>query len=350
MRKTVLLLTITILAVLLVPVQAQDDSQTVTAEFIYHEANPVLQRGAEGEWDSGYAAIGHVVYADDLFHMLYVGSERGLNVGRPGAIGYAFSEDGVNWTKHPDNPVLELPDGMGPRVRGVAAFAVFVDGDTWTIYLTPRTTTSVLSAGQELWRASATAPTGPWTLDEEPLLVMEDRHWDDPFVPNSVVQTEAGFVLYYTGCRAYILDVGPCAVGRATAPDGMVWTRYDDPATTDPGSEYSDPVFVAGLEWDEWVYSPSVLFNDGHWELFFEGGAGNTAVAIGYATSEDGIHWTRLGGAQDGRILTEYGDGYRPAGPSVVVVDDTYYVYFSISAIDDFNFEIGLATGTIKHD
>jgi beta-1,2-mannobiose phosphorylase / 1,2-beta-oligomannan phosphorylase len=53
--------------------------------------------------------------------MWYSGGEKF----EPNAIGYATSPDGLNWTKHPDNPIFR-PDPSNPweqeRVTGCQVF------------------------------------------------------------------------------------------------------------------------------------------------------------------------------------------------------------------------------------
>jgi beta-fructofuranosidase len=65
-----------------------------------------LHPGSAGSWDDLATWTGSVVEHAGRWHMLYTGinsSERGL-IQR---IGLATSDDLINWTKHPANPVLE---------------------------------------------------------------------------------------------------------------------------------------------------------------------------------------------------------------------------------------------------
>jgi hypothetical protein len=78
---------------------------------------PVLDVGTDpGSFDR--RAIGHpkVVFDDDpdLYHMWYAGVDRDYQY----RIGYAWSTDGIEWTKHRYNPVLERPvyEVDGPNV------------------------------------------------------------------------------------------------------------------------------------------------------------------------------------------------------------------------------------------
>lgn len=67
-----------------------------------HPNNPVLDAGAPGEWDSGGVALPCVIFDGTKYRMWYMGSFIG---GFPD-VGYAVSLDGINWTKHYQNPIL----------------------------------------------------------------------------------------------------------------------------------------------------------------------------------------------------------------------------------------------------
>jgi hypothetical protein len=70
------------------------------------DSQPALQPGASGSWDSDDVSPSYVL-RDDRWYLFYVGdhdfeNDRG---------GWAWSADGLNWTRQPDNPIL--PPGPG---------------------------------------------------------------------------------------------------------------------------------------------------------------------------------------------------------------------------------------------
>lgn len=66
-------------------------------------ANPVLARGAAGDWDDGVAAATGLFVRDGTYYLLYTGQR----IGSPTpAMGLATSSDGVTWTKYAGNPVM----------------------------------------------------------------------------------------------------------------------------------------------------------------------------------------------------------------------------------------------------
>ena len=266
----------------------QTQSFSLTAiPYIPYENNPVLELGSGGAWDSQSIVAPSVVYVDGTFYLFYLGS----GPGNMGAIGYASSTDGVNFTKYAGNPIL-AGDGSGFDADYAGYPAVWVDDGTWTIYYT-----GWASGGQtEIGRATALAPYGPWSRNYNPVLSPGSYwEWDGAQIySDNVVRTDSGYALYYTG------DSYPAAryyIGMATSPDGLVWTKYNDPGTPNAPYAESDPVLSPGLPdtWDyRWILRSSVRQTAGGWEMLY-GGFDPLLLssAIGYATSPDGIHWTK---------------------------------------------------------
>lgn len=72
--------------------------------------SPILTKGASGTWEDRYIADAKVIRVSATdWRMIYRGVNASTNVAQ---VGYATSPDGLNWTKHPGNPVL------GPAASG----------------------------------------------------------------------------------------------------------------------------------------------------------------------------------------------------------------------------------------
>src|SRR5436309_2294248 len=85
----------------------------------------------------------------------------------------------------------------------------------------------------------------------------------------------------------------------------------------------ANPVLGPGAGWEsDWVDSPSVLFESGVYKMWYQGCVG-TLCGIGYATSSDGIGWTRFPGNP---VLAPDAAGWdQTLGGPVVVHDGTLY-------------------------
>lgn len=75
---------------------------TVNLNNYKHPANPILTAGAKNEWDSaGIERVAVIRLRADDWRLWYACT------GQRQCIGLATSKDGINWAKHPGNPVLE---------------------------------------------------------------------------------------------------------------------------------------------------------------------------------------------------------------------------------------------------
>jgi predicted GH43/DUF377 family glycosyl hydrolase len=81
------------------------------------------------------------------------------------------------------------------------------------------------------------------------------------------------------------------SIGLATSKDGLTWSKQNN----------GDPVFEHGPQgtFDATKADhPAVLHFDGKFHMWYTAGDRNSRYAIGYATSPDGIHWTRENNAR----------------------------------------------------
>lgn len=182
----------------------------------------------------------------------------------------ADSTDGVNWVN--DQALTE--DAAYPLVSGVA-------GTDWK-----RGTYGPVAM---LYNASA-ANTG-----------------GDPF--------DYTFSMYYDATTG-----GMEVIGLAYSADGKNWTRYGN----DPVLDHGDPG-----DWDSDYVTNGTVIPDlgGEWHMWYSGSgpAGGGNEGVGYATSPDGINWTRDG---DNPIISIYdGVAWRDARtytPSVLYSADKF--------------------------
>jgi predicted GH43/DUF377 family glycosyl hydrolase len=111
----------------------------------------------------------------------------------------------------------------------------------------------------------------------------------------------------------------------ATSTDGISWTRYAGNPVMSPSAAWE-----GGANNTEGESSPtSVLREQGLFKLWYHGYANGTRQ-IGYATSPDGITWTKFAGNP---VVTPGASGawdeQSVCEPNVVHVGDTYYMYYS---------------------
>ena len=114
--------------------QKYDDPETT--DTLFAESDPILEPGAEGEWDERGVERPRVLQTLDGWVMLYR-SPGGS--GEPIQMGLATSEDGLSWEKFSDSPAIvpsDFPDG-----RTTFLFSFLYENDTYYVYCEAETTT-----------------------------------------------------------------------------------------------------------------------------------------------------------------------------------------------------------------
>jgi predicted GH43/DUF377 family glycosyl hydrolase len=322
-----------------------------SATLVGSSASSAISTGASvefsyralSEWDlllpSGlYYDTGPVVYHGGRFHMFYNCQYEWPP--QEVSIMYAVSDDGVTWERVSQGSIVAERD-IPYRVSYILAGSAFVENDgTWVLYFCSQ------SAPVLIGRATAPSPEGPWTVDPEPVLVPSAKGWDSYSVRRpDVVRVADGYRMYYLG-----IGQAGSMVGMASSSDGIHWTRYNDPDTTDPLYAESDPVFAlggggtGGLE----LRYPRVLPAADGWLLFYWTSTPGWPQAdkfaptngqIRLASSRDGVHWTS---AQEDPVLTPEdigGDVSAIYTPCIVVEGDTYYMFLEKEIpLDDYNY------------
>lgn len=112
-----------------------------------HENNPVLSTG-QNAWDSVFAQDPHVIKENGMYYMWYGGN----NVDSYGQkVGYAWSSDGINWTKYEANPVLTNGD-PGEWDANTASFpSVLNDNGVYKMWYTGKDVDPIPSSLDYYW-------------------------------------------------------------------------------------------------------------------------------------------------------------------------------------------------------
>ncbi len=323
------------------PTETPRPEPTATPQPIsYTNHGLVLPLGEAGDFDDAAIYIPQVIHRDGRFHMFYSGFPNRNYT--DGAIGYATSLDGFTWTKHEANPIVT---GTQERPKAQSAAVAFID-DEWVMILDMASNTAIASG--DMFRATAPSPAGPWTINPEPILSSPPfGAWNRSTTPNSLIQTESGFFLYYNGWGSAGVQLG-----LATSTDGLSWQYYDDSETADSPFAESDPILTSdpNLLWENSGIAPyQVRWTGQQFELFYVGFTTDPLNTIrlpenaklGYAHSPDGFQWTK----HDANPLINTNEDIWPAF-GVAQIDDTYYIYYDINGGLE---GIGLITATFNN-
>ena len=218
------------------------------------------------------------------------------------SVGTVFAQDAAKkWVKYENNPVLggELgtcfdvtllqEDGVFKmwfswRPKKSIAYVESVDGITWT---EPKIVLSPCSTG-----------------------------WEDNINRCSVLRRGDVYYMWYTGQtndRSWI--------GFATSPDGIVWTRrFDKPVVSSEEDWEKVAVMCPDVTWDE---------EDGLYKMRYSAGEQYEPNAIGLATSPDGLNWTKY---ENNPIFTpdksNRWEQHKVTAAQFIKLDGWYYVFY----------------------
>ena len=310
-----------LLAALIVLLPIRTSSQTV---WFKYAGNPVMDVGVE--WESRAAAVTRVMFEDSLFKMWYIGYD-----GTAGFLhmvtGYATSRDGITWTKQGTQPALSygpsLWDGSvasdGYVVRTSTGYNMWYFGQQGSI----RRIGYARSPDGILWTKYPNNPL----LDVGPPGTWDERALIYPCVlgPDSV----GGYKMWFYGFDG---TFGlPQRIGYATAVNESTWTKYAN-----------NPVLTVGQSgsWDGvHVGYPRVMFEDGLYKMWY---SGSTFQSVGYATSPDGINWTKWpeNPVFSGGPIGSW-DAVRVHAGDVIPRGGVYWMWYW--GFDGSNFRTGLA-------
>lgn len=188
---------------------------------------PVFE-SAPGRWDALIRERGWVMKVDGLYRMWYTGynpDRQPLTM----KLGYATSEDGIHWKRHPDNPIFDdvwVEDMMVVRHDGT--FFMFAEGAN--------------DQAQLLKSQSGLRWERVGTLDVR--LANGEKIPEGPYgTPTAWVENEVWYLFYERR------DQG---IWLATSKNMKVWTNISDDPVLKPGPAAYDKLMIAMNQIVKW--------------------------------------------------------------------------------------------------
>jgi len=232
-----------------------------------YPGNPILSHGDQGEWDQAKAYQPQVIFDNGKYYMWFVG-ERYT---RQGQLGLAFSNDGLNWIKHENNPVLR-PNDPDAWEEWILDFCVIKLNTTYYLYYAGQRSDLPLS-----YRIGLAVSNDGINWERHPEPILKEGvvgTWDDWTLGEmGVIHKDNHFHMWYTG-GSYETP-SPLCIGYAWSSDGIEWTKH-------PGN----PVLKSDSSgWDkQYVIDPIVYYLGSSYNMLYTGSDYNN-FRIGYASS-----------------------------------------------------------------
>lgn len=270
--------------------------------FKPYENNPVFSGTKSDTWDDKIRERGYILHEEGIFKMWYSGYNGGSE--DPKYLGYATSTDGINWSRHSNNPVFDAKwtedmfvikdDGtyymFAEGENDVAHFLTSPDGINWT---EQGDLTIITTRGDTL-----SAPYGT------PVIWIENGQW----------------YLFY--------ERNDDAIWLAKSDDKLTWTNVQDEPVLRPGPDEYDFGAVAANQ--------IIKYKDRYY-MYYHGNAIPLGVKTekrsiwtsNVAVSEDLINWEKypgnpiVEGDHSSPILVYYRDQYL-----LYTMHDIVWLYF----------------------
>jgi predicted GH43/DUF377 family glycosyl hydrolase/predicted esterase len=297
-----------------------------TAEFsnLSHvTVSPVLYVGELDSWDNWAVSEPSVIMDRDTLKMWYIGWEEGW--GLPTQVGHAWSLDGIRWSRYADNPILSADlQWEGIRINRVS---VIKDENTYRMWYSagdrsgfPNNIGYAWSEDGIIWTKYSDPVLTPGNIEE----------WDYFNISvGTVIKEEAMFKMWYhggtwmTGMQiGYATSIDGINWIKHNSPE------TDSPPYHVSDPVMTSGLFPE--EWDfHSVWFPIVLSSQQGYEMWYSGSTLGSVGFLHYATSSDGISWFKSESNPVLSHPPEWGDRSGYIGGSVLKYEDEYHLWYS---------------------
>jgi hypothetical protein len=262
-------------------------------EWVEVAGNPALIPGSCLSWRCGGVSDPAIARMPDGSLKIWftaIGIElswTGLKSVGP-VVGTAMSDTSLSKVEvSPESAIISVgTEGAWDRYVETPTVRRSTTGSGWTMWYAgyaARGEAADPFIGIALGQAVSSDPEGKaWQRSAAPIYRASAGAWDGRLVtgPTVVRGPDGIWRLYYSGAGTKE------GIGLLMSTDGLHWTPYagNPVLEAEPGA------------WDEQILEQAVAYVDGRYWLWYSGYrnplASATPIAIGVATSGDGIHWT----------------------------------------------------------
>jgi beta-1,2-mannobiose phosphorylase / 1,2-beta-oligomannan phosphorylase len=228
----------------------------------------------------------------------------------------ATSPAAGGWVKSEHNPVL------GGKLGTCFDIAMLKESSTYRMWFSwrPRKSIALVESTDGVHWGEPVIVLGPAPA----------TGWEDDMNRPAIVKRGDGYHMWYTGQAK-----GQSKIGYATSPDGVKWKRAS-----------AQPVLVSKQAWEKVaVMCPHVVWDPAGkvFRMWYSAGEQYEPNAIGYATSPDGVAWTKH---EKNPIFTadtaSAWEKHKVTACQVVPMGGWHYMFY-IGFRDEHRAQIGLA-------
>ncbi len=240
--------------------------------------------GQADNWDSTLET-NEVLKVEDTFYMYYSGY-REDNIDNDYVanyeIGLATSEDGINFTRHPNSmnePLLgrDLTDmNTNDRHAMTSPGVQFVNGQFYMTYTGWNVTDNWTGPNAGFKLLGATSVDGiNWTKLDEPILTPEDIEWSPDINETTLIYSEEDGFWYIV----FSTDVN---IGLARS------SNFEGPYDVNPQA-----IVIPNLDWASEVTAPDGFIENGKFRIWYHGVAAPLYFPwlVGYAEADYPLEW-----------------------------------------------------------
>jgi predicted GH43/DUF377 family glycosyl hydrolase len=263
-------------------------------------AEPVLSRGAQGDWDAVDVLNPSVIRQGDAYYNFFSGYD-----GKTWHTGLAVSGDGVTWRK--EGTILS-PEPSTWEGTAIAANGSAITDNGGILYY--------YQAGDPVQIGLARSRNGhQWAKNGPPVLTVGPwESWDERGVADPyVIRAGENYYMFYLGLDRARRQ----RLGVAESRDGVSWRKLRSNPILEMG-EY-------GAIDEKGLGEPAVWASRGFYWMLYTGRDHNEVRRMRLARSRDGVRWEKLptaiagGQAWDSKVICD---------PTVLVNGSRVTVWF----------------------
>jgi predicted GH43/DUF377 family glycosyl hydrolase len=243
-----------------------EDFPSEMVGFIPFQGNPVFAGTGTGTWDEKIRERGFILYEDSLYKMWYTGYNPVISEQK--FLGYATSEDGINWTRYSDKPVFSdkwTEDVFVTKHDGT--YYLYAEGDHDVAHM-------LSSSDGITWRENGDLTILTTTGDTIP----------GPYGTPTVWIGNGKWYLFY--------ERNDRAIWLATSEDRLTFINIQDEPVLSPGPDQYDIAAVAANQVVKYKDKYYIYYHATS-RLDWQHPASPVEWSSNVAMSDDLIHWVK---------------------------------------------------------